>query len=202
MKKVISFILIISSLLLISCGAPKNRSYDEAEVISKSKILIMQSALLNEIFWGEGIPYDPDDNYKNGQYYPADLGFLIGFGADTIDEIMEMTRAVFSKSYSESIYGSVLSAKTGDFGMAGYTRYYQGEDFIMVYSKYKPLLVDEVEYLFDGLSVTGSKGEIVTVKIPIKVTRGEDSQTREIEIDLVEEEGGWRIDSPTYASYR
>ena len=86
--------------------------------------------------------------------------------------------------------------------MAGYTRYYQGEEVIMVYAKYNPLLVDTVEYYCDRITVVGSKGDIVTVKVPIKVTRGDLTQEREIEVDLIEEENGWRIDSPTYAGYR
>lgn len=202
MKRIVSLILAVAILLLlVSCGGEKNRSYDEAEVKAAAEGLILKSAKLNEIFWGEGIPYIEDDNYKNGQYYPADFIYLKKMDVETVDDIMEMTLEVFTKGYATSIYSSIFSSQVGESGMVGYTRYYQGTECIMVYTKYKPLLLDSVEYICSGIEVLGSSGEVVTVKIPIKVTRDGTSQEREIEVDLIEEEGGWRIDSPTYAVY-
>ena len=203
MKKIISLILIAVLLFTIcSCGKEKNREYDEEEVKAAAQDLIQKSKKLNEIFWGKGIPYVEDDSYKKGQYYPADPEYLSKIGMESVIEILSETEKVFSKSYTDSISRSVFSAKTGDYGMSGYTRYYQGIEVIMVYTRYSPLLTDEVTYLVDQITVIGSKGEKVIVKVPVKVTRGDVSQTREIEVDLIEEENGWRIDSPTYTVYR
>ena len=202
MKKVFSILIILATLLLASSCGDKNRKYDEAEVKAAAEVLIRKSKKLNDVFWGAGIPYVEDDSYKNGPYYPADLKALSELGVKTVDDIMEKTCEVFSKEYSDSIYESVFMAKAGDYGMAGYTRYYQDVDIIMVYTRYTPLLVDEIEYLYDSISVLGSKGDIVTVKITVNVTRDGDTQTRDIKINLVEEKSGWRIDSPTYAGYR
>ena len=202
MKRTVSLILAAVILLLfVSCGGEKNREYNEEEVKAAAEVLILKSAKLNDIFWGAGIPYEEDDNYKNGLYYPADFTYLHNLGAQTVDDILKLTAQVFTKGYTVSIYSSTFSSQTGDYGMAGYTRYYQGTECIMVYSAYKPLLTDNVEYITEELEVIGSKGQVVTVKLPIKVTRGGEVQQSQIEVNLIEEDEGWRIDSPTYAVF-
>ena len=207
MKKIVSlFLSAVILLLLVSCGAEKNRSYNEEEVKAAAEKLIMKSERLNEIFWGEGIPYVEDDPLipSNGQYYPADPLYTYKNGMITVDDLIKEAEAVFSSAYTASIRASILSSSVGNNGMTGYTRYYQDTDYmtIMVYKKFKPLLTDSVEYFYSDIKVIGSKGEKVTVEIPIKVTRGDLSQERTKKIDLVEEKDGWRIDSPTYATYR
>ncbi len=200
MKRLVILVL-AAALLLVGCGTD-NREYDEDEVKIAAARLIKQSQELNDIFWGTGIAYIEDGGYKNGYYYPADPVALRDLGYETVEDILVETAKVFSAAYTESIAASVFSAKVGDYSMMGYTRYYQEIDVIMVYTIYEPLLKDEVEYMYDQITVLGSEAEKVIVEIPIKVTRGELSQTRNITVDLVEEENGWRIDSPTYASYR
>ena len=72
----------------------------------------------------------------------------------------------------------------------------------MVNSKSSAFLTDKVTYLFETLRATHSEGETVFVKITVEIERGDLTQQRDIEIGLVEENSGWRIDTPTYASYR
>ena len=201
MKRIVSLTLAVAILLLlVSCGKEKNRSYDEAEVKEAADLLIWKSAELNEIFWGEGIPYE-EYGYNSGIYYSADPIFLKKLGAYTVEEIIEKTQEVFSKDYTANIYASIFSSQVGENSMLGYTRYYQGEECIMVNSRYNSLITDSIDYITSEIEVVGSKGDIVIVKVPIKVTRDGNTQERTIEVNLVEEEGGWRIDSPTYAVY-
>jgi len=198
MKKILSLILAALLLLsLLSCGKDKNRSYDEAEVKAAAQELIKKSERLNKIFWGEGIPYVEEYGYTG--YYPADPIYLIEHGFFTVDDLKKDAEKVFSTDYCISIQTSVFSSSAGDFGMTGYTRYYQGTDTIMVYKKYKPLLTDTVIYDYSNISVIGSKGEIVTVSIPIKVTRGDLSRDRVINVNLIEENGIVSPKNPFFA---
>ena len=71
----------------------------------------------------------------------------------------------------------------------------------MVYSKYEPFLKDGVEYLYDTLKVLYSDSERIYVEIEALVTREEKTQTRTIKIGLVEENGEYKIDTPTYLTY-
>lgn len=193
MKKLISLILVVVSLLLLpSCN--KDKSYDEAEVKSAAKNLIRDAATYNDIFWGEGFPYIEDINYSNGIYYAADEVYLKKIGFSKLDDIYIKASNIFSEAYLESIYSGMNTS--------GNVRYYQEKERIMVNSEYEPLLTDKVSYLYDTIEILGYDGDVLELKITVKVTRGEDTQTREKKIDLVKEGGKWLIDSPTYISYR
>ena len=209
MKRIVSLIIVFGLLCsLVSCKE-KNREYDENEVKLAAESLIRKSAELNYIFWGEGIGYINDASYSVGYYYPADIFSLLSYGIETIDDLKEKTRKVFSLSYSENIFSTVFSSLGDEDEIYGFARYYQKysdaenkePECIMVYSNALVLLKDEVSYDFDTLKVIGSKKQTVYVTLSVNVKRGENTQTRELKVGLVEEEGGWRIDTPTYMSY-
>ena len=209
MKKIISLLTLFALLCsLISCGE-KNREYDESEVKQAAEILISKSAALNQIFWGEGIGYISDSSYSVGYYYPADIFSLYNYGIETVDDLKEKTMEVFSFAYSQNIFSTVLSSLNDGDGIYAYARYYQKysdaeekvPETIMVYSKALVLLKDEVRYNFDTMEVIGSKKEMVYVTLTVDVVRDENTQTRALKVGLIEEEDGWRIDTPTYMSY-
>lgn len=209
MKRIVSLIIVFGLLCsLVSCKE-KNREYDENEVKLAAESLIKKSAELNYIFWGEGIGYINDASYSVGYYYPADIFSLLSYGIETIDDLKEKTKKVFSSSYSENIFSTVFSSLGDEDEIYGFARYYQKysdaenkePECIMVYSNALVLLKDEVSYDFDTLKVIGSKKQTVYVTLSVNVKRGENTQSRELKVGLVEEEGGWRIDTPTYMSY-
>ena len=209
MKKIISLITLIALLCsLISCGE-KNREYDENEVKQAAEELIRKSDDLNRIFWGEGIGYIEDASYSVGYYYPADIFSLSYYGIETIDDLKDKTQKVFSYSYSQNIFSTVLSSLSDGDGIYAFARYYQKfsdaenkePECIMVYSNALVLLKDEVYYNFDTLQVVGSKKDTVYVTLSVDIKRDENTQTRSLKVGLIEEENGWRIDTPTYMSY-
>ena len=116
------------------------------------------------------------------------MGFL------NLNDIYLKAAKVFSADYIEAIYMGMNTS--------GNVRYYEETEYIMVNSKAEPFLNDEVKYLYDTLTVIDGDKDEVCVKITVKVTRGEDTQTREKEIELVKEDGKWLINSPTYITYR
>ena len=202
MKKLISLILCAVILFsLISCGE-KSIRYDEDEVLLAAESLIVKSGELNTLFWGEGIEYIEDDLYSNGYYYPANPLSLNKYGVRTVEDMRNMAREVFSFQYCESIFSSVLTPSGADGIISGYSRYYQGSYTVMVYSLADVLLTDEVEYHLDTLKVVGSDEKTVYVTLKATVTRGELSQTRERKIGLVYENDTWKINTPTYMTFR
>ena len=209
MKRIISFILLYSilTLSLISCG---DREYNEQEVISAAKILISDSELLNEVYWGKGIPYTEDKNTSDGVYYEALYAYHSKMGFNTVSELRELTAKTFSDDYCIQIYSSVLAnVQDGDKAIL-LARYYQkfsaadlnSPESIMVNTTWKAILTDEVEYDLESIKVLGSEGDkvIITVDATVKRT-GYDPQIRTIEVDLIEEDDGWRLDSPTSLKY-
>lgn len=206
MKKLISvlLILLISLGMLSSCG---DREYDEAEVKSAAKELIESSKILNEIYWGKGIPYIEDMNTSDGVYHRAvdSYHYLIGF--KTIDELKTLTEKTFSQDFCKThIYSTpVLAIDSNTEEIRYYQKYSafdQTPEYIMVNSIWKPLISGEVAYDYDSLTVVGSEKETVYVTLKATVTLDNlEPQTREIRVALIEEESGWRIDSPTYLNY-
>lgn len=201
MKKLISLTAAVLLLFsLVSCKE-KNREYDEKEVKTAAEKLIFESGELNGVLWGEGLEYDAESRFKNGFYCPATDVALEKLGISDLDGLKEKCAGVFSSAYCDSIYNTVFSSFGDDDSVLGYARYYQGEGFIMVFSKANVLLKDRVEYLFDTLSVKGAEGEKVFVTLSVKVTRGDKFQIQTVDIGLIEEADGWRIDTPTYLVY-
>ncbi len=209
MRKIISFALVVISLLtlLISCG---DREYNEEEVKAAAKELIAASALLNKVYWGDGIPYSEDKNTSDGVYYEAVYAQHSSLGFDSIPELKTMTAKVFSNGYCANIYSTMLSGiQDGDSAIL-LSRYYQKysasdgktPESIMVNSTWEQLLFGDVEYDLESIKVIGSEGETVyvTLNATVKLS-GYDPQTREIRVSLIEEEDGWRLDSPTYLNH-
>ena len=210
MKRFITLLILIAVVIslcfnLVSCD--KKIEYNEEEVLNAARELIEKSILLNEIYWGSGIPFIPA---SISLYCEANILALSELGFYTIDELKKKTEEVFTSSYCENIYSSSISSTEDGEYIPFYPRYYQKyEDenqtipvSIMVYSKFENLLPDKVEYLYETLSFSHAEKDAVYVKIKALVTRDEERvQYSEKTIALKKEANGWRIDSPTYLKY-
>ena len=210
MKKYLRIIALMLALLttllaLLSC----DRSYDEEEVKAAAEELVLLSVPLNEIYYGKGIEYKSDLSTSDGNYFEASYTSLKKFGIETIDDLVNMTTRVYTSDYSNDIFETKIGGVYSGEGSFELSRYYQKKDpltgeniCIMVYSLAKVYLEDEVDYDFSAMTVLGSKGERVFVEIPYTVkTKDGKTQKNSIKIGLIEEECGWRLDSPTYAKY-
>ncbi len=206
----LTLVVIFSAFSLNSCKEKvKDREYNEGEVLEAARTLIKKSETLNEIYYGHGIEYDiGDTSNANGYYYPADLMSLDKYGVTNVEDIKRLTRECFTTGQSDYMINTVLSSIRDSSGdIIYFARYYQEyetlnesvEKCVMVYSRYEVLLVDTVEYLYDTLRVVDVEGEIIKVEIEAKATSPKGStQTKRVIINLIEEDNGFRIDSPTY----
>ena len=211
MKK-ISFVLTLILLFtfLASCGEEviPDREYDAKEVAAAAKTLIEKSETLNTLLWGEGIKYDVTNNlHASGYYYRADQFSLDDFGVETVEDIEKKVRAVFSEGYSNQIFASTVISSASDVNgnLVYFARYQQKADlgkpeYIQVYSKWEPFLFDSVTYDYASIKDAGVKGERVFVDIvcTVKDSESGDCEKRTLNIALIEEKDGWRLDSPSY----
>ena len=216
MKKILLLLItvLILSFSLVSCGGEKkkeevpDREYVETEVIAAAKDLIKKTEDLNEIFWGEGLKYSTDIA-PNGNYYVVDTFALLEYGIKSFDDIKKLTRDTFSKEYSNYIFSSSVFSPTYDSkgNIIYLARYSQitdgGESDILIHSKWEKLLFDSVEYHYDTVKVYDVEGNTVKVSIDCTVTDSESDKVgkKTITVGLVEEENGWRLNSPTYLNY-
>ena len=214
-KKSLLFVLTLlmaTALLLTSCGEEEivDREYDEAEVLAAAEMLIEDSIILNEIYWGTGIPYKQDPNLAEGVYYPADDAYLESIGISTLEDLKTLTRKTFSKSQCEWIFETLLSSVSTGSSIVSLARYGQkwGGDnldvpeYILVNSDATVWLDDTVDYNYDMMAVSDVEGEVITVRLLVTVTNPEGKIMNEnIDVKLIEESDGWRLHSPTYVSY-
>lgn len=201
--------LAILSLTLASC----NRSYDEAEVIAAATELITASEVINEIYYGDGIKYLENSDRNNGIYCEADPYDLEMYGFSTIAQLKEMTMTVFSKAHAERMFAGAFYGSFMQDGSSTKARYYQKyvesdnaaqretPECIMVCSKMEKLLKGDARYSLSEMTVKGSVGDIVYVLVPVTVSYEGKTQKQTLEIGLFEEEYGWRLETPTYATY-
>lgn len=202
---------------LVSCG-DDNREYVESEVVAAAQTLIDKSLILNEIYWGEGIRYKlPEgENVEIKGYLPADPTHLEElsktYGIKDLASLKAKTREVFSETGYNWVVSSCLTNVTGEDGIVAYARYYQSAnnedtgatDALMVYTGARNIFENtkSVEYIYEGMHVSGVEGEVITVSLQVKTTgKNGESKTRPFTVDLIEEADGWRLHGASYATH-
>ncbi|MBR2325497.1 MAG: hypothetical protein IKA53_05595 [Clostridia bacterium] len=223
-SKLLSLLLCIFLIgaVLVSCNGDKgktDREYDEAEVCVAARVLIEKSKILNEIYYGAGIPYKEPikEDAEIDVYMLADPAYLSALyedhGIKDIETLKEKTKEVFSKTGSASVISAFLQNTTGINGMAGYARYYMAKENVdlgtqaglMVRTNAKNYYENtaSVEYIYDGMHVSAVDGEYLTVSLKVKTTGKDGTEnTRDMTVKLIEEENGYRLSGSTVATHQ
>lgn len=222
--KLLSLLLCIFLIgaVLVSCHGDKgktDREYDEAEVCAAARVLIEKSKILNEIYYGAGIPYKEPikEDAEIDVYMLADPAYLSALyedhGIKDIETLKEKTKEVFSKTGSASVISAFLQNTTGINGMAGYARYYMAKENVdlgtqaglMVRTNAKNYYENtaSVEYIYDGMHVSAVDGAYLTVSLKVKTTGKDGTEnTRDMTVKLIEEENGYRLSGSTVATHQ
>lgn len=208
-NKIFALVLCMTliTLLFASCGKKKvkDREYNEAEVCAAAQVLIEKSKILNEIYYGAGIPYIEDES-DEGVYRVADPEYMEqlyqNYGIKDVETLKEKTREVFSEAGSNSIISSKLTNTAGK----NYARYYvvkkSGE--LMIHTEAQNYFENTagVEYIYDGMYVSDVEGEYLTVALKVKTTGLDGStNTKDFQVRLIEEASGYRLSGATYAAH-
>ena len=223
-SKLLSLLLCIFLIgaVLVSCNGDKgktDREYDEAEVCAAARVLIEKSKILNEIYYGAGIPYKEPikEDAEIDVYMLADPAYLSALyedhGIKDIETLKEKTKEVFSKTGSASVISAFLQNTTGINGMAGYARYYMAKENVdlgtqaglMVRTNAKNYYENtaSVEYIYDGMHVSAVDGAYLTVSLKVKTTGKDGTEnTRDMTVKLIEEENGYRLSGSTVATHQ
>ena len=203
-------VMLLSGMFLPSCKEEKkDREYDAEVVLREAALLVERSKLINFIFWGDGIPVrEGEEAEKLGTYTEADGSFLEQHGIDSVDKLKKMTSEVYDKAFCNTIFETKLAAlQDSDGNRISLVRYYQktskdesGDEIqgpIMVHTQSESICEADPVYHTDTLVITGVSGQIV--HLTVEVSYGTDSTERiTVPVDLIEEENGWRLVSPTY----
>lgn len=185
-RKIISALMVlvmaIGSLSLIAC----TRVTDEeaTEIVSD---LTLRSYNLNVAYYGKGLPCDEELSVGGGYYTVAeDATFRIR------NDLIVETRAVFSENVANSLISVYLDGVVS-LGVSQYARYITGPDgFLTAKMDYDYVVEEITQYDVSTIEIIkNKKNEIIA-----EITSVDGAQT--IEVVLVYEPEGWRIDSPTY----
>ena len=205
MKRLISFLTCIVLLLtvLTACGE-KNREYNEEEVRLAAYSLLEDSKKVNLVFFGTGIRHDTESTaFSNGAYCIADLFHTNALGISNIAELKDETARVYTDALCSIIFTTKLSSLEDDGYILELARYYENDDGdIMVYTDAEPMYENEIEYLYDTLTVIGSKGELVYITVDAILTNADGKEQRKrAEFALLEEDDGWRLDTYSFIKF-
>lgn len=201
-------------LLLSVCGGcsakPKHSAEEMREILST---LLPKSAELNEIYFGEGLPTNRDEDTVRAFYesFDTDIAALSyepvdpECGYETVDDIKAATLEVFTEEYASFLFDRAFTGISALFdegtdtehrATAVYAIYLEQDGFL---TKRVNLKDDAIPlgrtYDLDSLQVLRENETGVQVKLK-SFFNGEPSV--DVELWLTETENGWRLDSPTY----
>ncbi len=202
MKKLACLIAALLTLSLTACGGS---GMTEPEIRDTVKSLVEQSYVLNDVYYGDGLPCEDDE-----EKIAAMLGMTAGsdinvyympvseespFASET--EIREATAAVFSPQLCDILYEIAFTGvSTEDEEKVAFARYIQQDDVLTVRLDLKENAADLGRtYDFDAITVLVDEKDRVRVEIPSFVD-GEKSVN--VRITVIKTADGWRLDSPTY----
>lgn len=182
--KMMSLILIV--IFAVSITGCNKMSDSEAKVLVNT--LVNESYELNVIYFGEGlkpqIPENESDLYapvQGSSNYTAKL------------PLVERTREIFSSDYASDIIKTAFEGEAGAVGTtAVFARYIEFEGYLSVMRNIEGIEV--AKYDFSTTEIVKVSSRFIVAKI--KTSNLENNQF--VEITLINEENGWRIDSATY----
>ena len=194
----------LAVMLLASCGSS---TFTDEEICSAAKELIAESVAMNEIYFGKGLPFVDADS-DAARHFAAEVktdATLLSYlpvagdaGFSSIDSINEATKKVYSKDYCAYLFEMAFTGISIEEGTAAYARYMETENGILAVHK-DLSVIDARTYgtaeKEQQVEVIQKKGNTAVVKAQ-SYLHGEADMS--VEIQLIYEDGAWRLDSPTY----
>ncbi len=215
MKRIIVFALL--AVLFVTAVIPQTgcgAKVDEAEVFARAEELIPKTALINRLFFIEGLPLK-EGGLVVGGYQEVDMDEIRALGYESLEDILASMDGVWSREYIERFRSGslfeVLSTDTYQKSKYCFDRYdsktgvYEG-----IWASDAGLAnhTDYVEYLYDTLEVEKIYHKNrVKVKMDAVVTDRDDPTavcTVNISITLarVKTSAPWLLDASTAVAYR
>lgn len=174
-NKILFILCLVMTVLLCSCGG----SMTDETVRAELERLLPLSYEMNEIFWGEGLPYM--DIELNNRYLPVTEESKYR----TVDEILNKAAEVFSEGYLAEIKDAIFT---------------DSDDIDPRYLEVDGVL--KADKLNKGFNVQGNiKIDSAVIKKQNKgmvVVTAEYEDGGTTEITLILEGGKWYLNSPTY----
>ena len=198
MKKLISLLLL---LFLLLSASSCSETFDPEEMLTEMEALLEESQILNEIYFGEGIP-TKENGHAVGVYKEADMSSLEVYGMTDIESIRVKTAEVFSTSMCAWLDEIAFTAFSSGITVEGARYYKDSEDRIMVRTTAEVYVDGTVDYDLSSAKILSQRKNIVSLELQATVTTPSgNTRSDTIKLDLIKEPNGWRLHSPTYFVY-
>lgn len=196
----LTFLLIFASVTsLVSCGPAES----EAELVAIAGELCEKSIMVNELCFGEGILAE-EEGYKSGAYRAAAAASMEKYGVKNLAEIEARVGEVYSLTVTSWIKNTIFTSGKSDNGVLNYARYFDStaDAYIglMVKEDYEPTVIGKASYSDFVLKETGAKTVSFTVTVTV-THEGKSVTVPNTELTMCKEDGVWRLDTPSYATY-
>jgi len=205
MKKIILSVLILMSLILSSCSVSIG---DEAAFFDEVGKLIEQSYTVNNIYFGDGLPFD-DDEGKTAEEIVAESNDTIGVKViyrnvsenarfNSRSAIEELTKSVYSEEYASFLEKTGFEGVVDDNdNVISYARYIEdAEGKLTINIKSVADAMDIVRtYDLDSITIKRKGRDYVVVTVDA-YDDGVYAEKKDLRVNL--ESDGWRLDWPTY----
>lgn len=190
MKRFLILLTLISMLCLPSCV----EKLTQEEALAVAGELVSASLELNEIYYGEGLPYTDEDDAAVMYAPVTDEAKYV-----TEAELREATLKVFTEAYATSVFSMYLTGYSDDEGGVIYARYIDNGERLTVNLQAEPLVENTRTYDLDSGKIIKLRRKMIVVEYDTFVDGVSDGKV-EVTLRLVDSESGkvWRLDSPTY----
>lgn len=194
------FLTIFVSILLIAtmavsmvgCGGP-----EEAEAKAIVKDLIERSFELNDIYFGKkGLNYRDSGN-------PAEM-YLPVLETEKYyskSKLIDATKAVFCEDYADSIINLAFSGAQSEINQNSVKSRFllrEDDDWLYINKDYEYPVENFTEYDFSTIEITYISGSFIDATVKGKRIGENGYEDVTVNVYLVNEDNGWRLNSSTY----
>ena len=197
--------LILAAVLLLlptlaSCGG--GEAVTAEEILPIARTLIERSVTVNRIMIGDGVPTGTE---AFGEYLYADRTFEDTHSIHSVEDILSMTASVYTSTIYNVLYEATIvkdGVEPPDYQNRAVTDT-NPSGGVLVHRDREGWYKDTThEYLYDTMTLTAASAGAATVTLTVRVQpSGYAPQEREISVNLLLTEDGWRCDKLTYVAY-
>lgn len=203
MKRLALILTLVLVLLpiLAACGGG-GAAVTADEVLPVARTLIEKSVLVNTIMIGDGFP---TGNEAFGEFLYGDRAFEDEHNLHSVEDILTLTASVYSTPIYTVLYDDVIT-KDGvlppDYQNRAVTDT-NPSGGVLVHRDREGWYKDTThEYLYDTMTMTAASQDAATVTLTVRVQpEGYEPREKEISLNLIRNETGWRLDKLTYVAY-
>lgn len=193
-RSIIAAFIAAMMLIVVFQGCSKPEPADEGEMLEAAKVLLESAVEVNRIFFWEGLPHEEpaDDKIDVGESEYLELTEEYMFLLES--DLMAKAEAVYSESFCKDIKTVAFEGIKLNEDEALFARYIIEQGVMKINRKLSE----------EGLSerlpdiTTIETVEITHDSATVSVAFTCEGVTEKQNVDLVLEESGWRLDTPTY----